>query len=164
MTNEQKHVKEWMTKAGQATPDRPAMPDYNDRKLRISLIAEELAELCDAFGLKMSLDTRRGKKPRIEVVENEHKPSLNHLDLIEAYDGVLDLMVVVLGTAVAMGCDVKPGFDEVMDSNDSKFVDGKRREDGKYVKGPSWRPPNLEQIIESQLIAAHNRDKQLKFK
>lgn len=149
-----------MVKAKQETPDRPVMPDFEVRKLRINLIAEELAELCEAFGLRMTLDTRRGKKPRIEIVEHEQKPALTHHDLIEAYDGVCDLMVVVLGTGVAMGCETKPGFDEVMDSNDSKFIDGHRREDGKWVKGPSYRKANLGPIIEAQLIAAHNRDKQ----
>jgi len=160
MIAEQKHVHDWMVKAQQATPNRPGMPALEVRKLRINLIAEELAELCDAFGLKIWLDTRRGKKPRIEITENDAKPNLNHFDLIEAYDGVCDLLVVVLGTAVAMGCESKPGFDEVMDSNDSKFIDGHRREDGKWVKGPSYRKAVLGPIIEAQLVEAHNRDRQ----
>jgi predicted HAD superfamily Cof-like phosphohydrolase len=162
MKNEQQHVREWMVKAGQATPDRPTMPDHETRVLRIKLIAEELAELCAAFGLRMVLDTRKGKKPKIEIVADDAKPALNFHDLVEAYDGVNDLQVVVLGAAVAMGIECKPGFDEVMRSNDSKFIDGHRREDGKWVKGPSYSPAVLAPIIQAQLVDAHNRDKQQK--
>ena len=159
MTSEQKHVQEWMVKAQQDTPDRPVWPEFAVRKLRVNLIAEELTELCEAFGLKICVDTRRGKKAHIEVIENEQKPALTREDYIEAYDGVCDLMVVVLGTGVAMGCEVKPGFDEVMDSNDSKFIDG-RRADGKWEKGPSYRKANLGPILDAQIIAAQEHDKQ----
>jgi predicted HAD superfamily Cof-like phosphohydrolase len=161
MTEEQKHVHDWMTKARQETPDRPSMPDLKVRVLRINLIAEELSELAHAFGLKMCLDTRRGKQPKIEVFENDAKPHLNHHDLVEAYDAVNDLLVVVLGSGIAIGCECKPGFDEVMSSNDSKFGPGAyMREDGKWLKPPGWKPPELGPIVEAQLIAAHNRDKQ----
>lgn len=160
MKEHQKHVSAWMQKANQETPDRPTMPDLDVRKLRIALIAEELAELCDAFGLKITLDTRRGKKPKIEIIENECKPALTFVDLKDSYDAVEDLLVVVLGTSVAIGADAEPGFVEVMRSNDSKFIDGHRRADGKWIKGPSYSPADLAPILQEQLKAAHLRDKQ----
>lgn len=35
-------------------------------------------------------------------------------------------------------------FDEIHRSNMTKFIDGHRREDGKWIKGPSYTPANLE--------------------
>ena len=36
----------------------------------------------------------------------------------------------------------------------SKFIDGYKREDGKWVKGPSYSPAQLAPIVEDQREAA----------
>lgn len=146
-----------MVNAQQAIPTEPELPDETVRTLRIRLIAEELSELCAACGLKLTLDMRRGKSPKIEIIPNEQKPVLKHNDLVEAYDGICDLLVVVLGTAISFGLDASSGFNEVMDSNDTKFIDGHRRADGKWIKGPSYRPANLANLVVQQLKAAHSK-------
>ena len=47
-----------------------------------------------------------------------------------------------------LGIPLSPIFDEVHMSNMTKFIDGHADpHDGKWRKGPSWRPPNLEYII-----------------
>ena len=148
MKNEQIHVRDWMIKAQQATPAVPGIPDDATCVLRIKLIAEELQEFANALGYNLYLedDSKGQGEPRLRI-ERAHylKPNL-----CEAYDGVCDLAVVVLGAGVALGTDVKPGFDEVMSSNDSKFIDGHRREDGKWIKGPSYRPANLQPVLDMQ--------------
>jgi predicted HAD superfamily Cof-like phosphohydrolase len=87
-----------------------------------------------------------GKKdrPTIMIVECENDVA----DIVEAYDALLDLEVVTTGSAVAFGLDTEPGWQEVHRSNMSKFIDGHRREDGKWVKGPSYSPAKLAPIIE----------------
>ena len=80
--------------------------------------------------------------------------------ITEAYDASLDLIVFSVGNGVAMGTDLQPGWDEVHASNMSKFIDGHRRADGKWMKGPSYRPARLAPIIEAQLAAAQERDRQ----
>lgn len=120
MTKEQEQVREFTLKAGQECPERPIIPYVQIRNLREDLIFEEASELAGAN------------------------------DLENVADALADLMYVVLGTAVAYGIDLEPIFQEVHRSNMSKFIDGHRREDGKWIKGPSYSPANLQPIIEAQ--------------
>jgi len=135
-------VKEFMVKAEQDTPATPAVPDDATRLLRISLIREELNELMKASQVYVvytwdgTLYTEnRQPKPNIEA----------------AADAIADLLVVVLGAAVAWGIDISPVFMEVMRSNMTKFEDGYRRNDGKWMKGPSWQPPDIASILAAQM-------------
>lgn len=146
-------VKDFMQKAGQATPERPTVPSDDVRILRVKLIAEELCELCDAYDIDLKIDFTTSKKPEITVTL-EHDRYRHGVSLVEAYDAYLDLMVVVLGGAIAQGTKVQPGWEEVHSSNMSKFIDGHRREDGKWMKGPSYRPANLRPIIDVQSSVA----------
>lgn len=113
-----------MKKAQQETPEHPAIPLLPIRLLRLKLIKEEYDELADAL--------------------------INKQDLVQSYDAILDLLVVVIGTAVAMGMEIEPGWQEVHRSNMSKFIDGYRREDGKWMKGKSYSPANLKPILDAQ--------------
>ena len=56
-----------------------------------------------------------------------------------------DLLYVVYGTAVSYGIDMDPVFREVHRSNMSK-VGGYKREDGKWVKPPTYSPAVIEPI------------------
>lgn len=124
MRKEQEQVREFMLKAGQECPVKPTLPPKSICDLRYSLIDEELTELWEAFQSR---------------------------NIIETADAITDLLVVVLGTAVACGIDIQPCWDEVHRSNMTKFIDGHRREDGKWVKGPSYSPANLQPILTEQL-------------
>jgi len=138
----QQDVIDFMLRAGQEVPERPKIPDEAVRMLRLKLIAEELNELAKAFAISL------------QIIEGEVVLEPNAAlapSLVEAYDAVLDLLVVVIGSGVAIGVDIQPGWKEVHRSNMSKFIDGHRREDGKWVKGPSYSPANLQPIIDSQL-------------
>lgn len=124
MKIEQNQVREFMRKAGQECPSEPTVPLRDVQTLRLTLIREELCELDEA---------------------------MRHDDIFETADAIGDLLVVVLGTAVACGIDIQPVWDEIHRSNMSKFIDGYRREDGKWMKGQSYSPANLAPIIESQI-------------
>ncbi|MEC4681184.1 MAG: hypothetical protein VST67_10880, partial [Nitrospirota bacterium] len=63
-----------------------------------------------------------------------------------------DLLYVVYGTAVSLGIDLEPVFKEVHRSNMSK-VGGYKREDGKWVKPPTYSPASLEDILETQSLS-----------
>ena len=142
----QEQVKEFMVKAGQECPKRASVPPPEVRALRVRLIAEELAELCDAFGVSLVLESCPGRPPIITVSVHDSV----YPEIVAAYDAVLDLEVVTTGTAVAMGVDTEPGWQEVHRSNMSKFIDGTKRADGKWVKGPSYSPANLKPIVDAQ--------------
>lgn len=115
-----------MLAVGQECPLTPMIPSEEVQKLRLKLHEEEsVVELRDAFA------------------EN---------NVVAVADSIADSLVVVLGTAVACGIDIEPIFNEVMKSNATKIIDGYRREDGKWMKGPSFRLPNIAPLIEAQVI------------
>lgn len=126
MKKEQEQVREFMLKAGQLCPKEPwrQLPDVMD--LRDILIKEEAEEFAHA--------QTKG-------------------DIVEVADAIADLLVVVLGAAVAWGIDIDPIFQEVHKSNMTKFIDGHKRKDGKWIKGPSYIPPNIAPLIEAQAMA-----------
>ena len=70
--------------------------------------------------------------------------------MIEIADALTDLLYVVYGMGAAMGIELDYTFGDVHRSNMSKLgEDGKPiyREDGKVLKGPNYKPPNLYDII-----------------
>lgn len=108
---------------GQATPAIPDFPDPATVELRIELIEEELEELTHAIAMK---------------------------DLVGVADALTDILYVTYGAGVAFGIDLDECFDEVHSSNMSKLDEEGRpiyREDGKVLKGPFYRPPNLKSRI-----------------
>lgn len=156
MTNEQRDVEIFMAKAGQTAPEIPSMPDLDTRMLRVRLIAQELRELCHALGVYLHLDTTLSEDDSIQIVE----APLPTVGLKEVYDGVLDILYVTLGTAVAVSLQVQPGWEEVQRSNLTKFIDGHRAPSGKWIKGPSYSPANLQPIIDAQIEQAYAKQRQ----
>ena len=125
MTLEQKNVYCFMSLAKQSLPDKPTFPDQATRDLRLDLHYEEaVKELRDAFKSK---------------------------DLTFIADSLVDSLYVIYGTANACGLDLEPFFAEVHRSNMTKFIDGLRAENGKWVKGPSYTPASLQPILEAQI-------------
>ncbi len=94
-------------------------------KLYFNLLYEELDELMEA-----------------RVDRNE----------VEAFDAVLDCIVVLIGLGLSFGWPMEEGWKEVVRSNFDKIdsATGKvtRRDDGKILKPAGWTPPNLELILD----------------
>lgn len=116
MTPQQKAIKEWMRKGGQATPDKPTMPDEATRILRVKLIFEEAFELAEALGVWLQHEG----ESCLHFCDLEFE-SVEDPDLTKAADATADLRVVVTGTDVALGIDGEAIDAEVQRSNDSKF-------------------------------------------
>lgn len=131
MNESQNKVREWMRLAHQETPSCPEMPVTKIRELRESLIAEEFRE----FRISNSLYGDLGKTASLTSIA----------------DDLADILYVVYGSACAYGIDIAPVFEEVHRSNMSKFIDGHLRPDGKWIKGPSYTPPNIKPIIQQQI-------------
>lgn len=104
---------------------KPVVPGIHRTQLRIALIKEEFDEF-----VRASWDD----------------------DIVEAADGLVDLLYVVVGAMLEYGLTdiVDQLFNEVQRSNMSKLgADGKPiyNEQGKYMKGPNYRRPDLASII-----------------
>nr|WP_290668677.1 MazG nucleotide pyrophosphohydrolase domain-containing protein [Ardenticatena sp.] len=105
--------------------DHPTIPPAHLRELRLRLIQEEMQELCDA-------------------AHEEDLPAIAR--------ELADLIYVCYGMALVYGIPIHDVFAEVHASNMSKLgPDGHpiRREDGKVLKGPNFRPPHIAHLLHS---------------
>jgi predicted HAD superfamily Cof-like phosphohydrolase len=96
------------------------VPNKKLSKLYLGLIKEEYKELRDAVKAK---------------------------DEVEILDALIDIMVVTVGAAHAMGYDAEGAWNEVMKTNFAKIDPEtgtvRRREDGKILKPVGWKAPEL---------------------
>lgn len=161
----QQKVDLFMRLAGQDCPEQPTMPSREVRILRAKLLFEELFELVEkglgvnvkvagpAFGSSeqfvahyenLRFDTG------CEIPGGERRE--RETDMIELIDGIADLSVVATGTAIAAGVAMGYPQDLVDENNLAKFgPGGYRRDDGKWVKPPGHKPPDIAGAINLQL-------------
>ncbi len=123
MNNAQRMVQEFHKQFEIHVSPTPSIPDEPTQILRKRLIQEEFDELQEAMQEK---------------------------DLPSIAKELADLLYVVYGTAVSLGIDMEPVFQEVHRSNMSK-VGGHKREDGKWVKPPTYSPAQLDGLLAAQM-------------
>ena len=134
-----------MRKAGQATPQEVAAPDEATRLLRARLILEEAMETIHALGVEVRVGGQAAPSGAWACA-----PS-GEVDLEGVVDGCADISVVTIGTLIAFGVDDKPILEEVDRANLRKFAPGSyEREDGKWMKPPTWRPPDIGGVLAQQ--------------
>ncbi len=71
-------------------------------------------------------------------------------DIVAIADALADIVYVAYGTACVYGIDLDAVLDEVHASNMTKLgADGfpVRRPDGKVLKGPDYRPPDIAGVL-----------------
>ena len=116
-------VGDFMEAFGQEVLYQPKMPDTKLAALRLDLIEEEVQELRDGLGKK---------------------------SMLEIADALTDILYVVYGAGHSFGIDLDECFDEVHSSNMTKLGEDGRpmyREDGKVMKGPNYREPDLTEFV-----------------
>lgn len=99
-----------------------------------------------------SIPPMRVKNLRKHLIEEETEETLSALnkgDLVKLADGIADSIVVLLGTAVSYGIDMRPVWNLVHASNMAKLGGGKRI-DGKSLKPEGWMSPNIEGELKRQ--------------
>jgi len=133
MTDEQAMVEEFHKKFDILVHTSPTDASEDTRRLRIRLIQEEFDEL---------------------------KESMVEGNLAALAKEMADLLYVVYGTAVSYGIDMEPVFREVHRSNLSK-VGGYKREDGKWVKPPTYSPAKIEPLLAMQMSASEEAQRPL---
>ena len=114
-------VEEFMRAFVQTVETEPTWTSVSE--LRYNLIEEELKEL------RQAIDER---------------------NIVEVADALTDLLYVVYGAGHSFGLDLDKCFEEVHNSNMTKLgPDGRPiyREDGKVMKGPGYRAPDLKTTL-----------------
>lgn len=92
-------------------------------QLRLDLLTEEAKELEDAVGVR---------------------------DEVEMADALGDIIYVAVGFALELGIDLGDVVQEIQASNMTKLdADGNvvRREDGKVLKGPDYKKPDIKSVL-----------------
>ena len=135
-------------------PELTIYPDTT-RQTRLSLQAKEFRK---AYQLTDSATAPRRSGQKNLIVE-EFKEFLEAEGALfrdsptirsEALKELADLVYVCYQYAENMGWDLDEAMDRVHESNMSKLDEyGKPiyREDGKVLKGPNYKPPNLEDLV-----------------
>jgi len=117
----------------------------------------KLEEFHDAFShpvsKKPTLSVNHKLRYELMAEENtEYFDAVEQGDLVETADALADQLYILCGTIVAHGMQdiIEKVFTEVHESNMSKLgSDGKPiyREDGKIMKGPDYRKPDIGQFL-----------------
>jgi len=109
--------------AGQMpTVSTPHQVSEHTYKLRDKLIREEVNE---------------------ELLPAMFESQYEEENLVKIADGIVDSIVVLIGTAIAYGIDIRPIWNEVHKTNMAKFKGGYTRPDGKVMKPDGWIPPDI---------------------
>lgn len=138
--------------------------DVNLRRLRVKLLAEELGELCQALGVPMTLEVtlaREGDDPK-SVMNGMRRGTWlapaalcyadEFVDMVETADALADIDYVTQGANLVFGVPAGLVMYEVHSSNMSKLgADGKpvKDADGKIMKGPYFRKPDIKTVLDT---------------
>ncbi len=147
-TTIQAQVRAFHDAAGVVTPSIPQIPDDDRIRLRANLVTEEFCEFLLSVYPQFK-DMQHGAVLfRLKQAMEYMKPKV---DLVAMADALADLDYVVEGTRLICGIDGGPVAEEVHRSNMTKFGPGSwKRDDGKVMKPPDWKPPDIEGVLRRQ--------------
>lgn len=107
--------------------------------LRIGLIEEEYTEVCEeVYDNLANLTPKDNDKIDRKALTKE----------------LADMLYVIYGFGLTFGLPLQEVFEEVHKSNMSKLDEYGQpifREDGKVLKGPNYKSPDLERFFENQI-------------
>lgn len=113
-------------------------PEIRDAELRARLIIEEACET--AVGMLGTMKASSMIYDAFDYHWKAHKEDPHGPDMVEAIDGLCDLLYVVFGAFDAFGIDAEPFFHLVHEANMTK-LNGPKDANGKQLKPPGFVPP-----------------------
>jgi predicted HAD superfamily Cof-like phosphohydrolase len=116
---------------------------------------EKVAEFMNAFGQTVETEPTwtSVSQLRYDLIDEELKElgqAIEERNIVDVADALTDLLYVVYGAGHSFGLDLDKCFEEVHNSNMTKLgPEGKPiyREDGKVMKGPGYRAPDLKTTL-----------------
>lgn len=130
-----------------SAPREITMPDAATRELRARLILEEAMETIEALGVSVSMEG----DDRVIFFHDLELEATHDPDMVEIADGCADVSVVTIGTLVACGIPDLDLLRLVDENNLAKFgPGGYRREDGKWIKPPDHKAPDIAGYLRAQ--------------
>lgn len=142
-----KEIKTWFETA-------VPVPTEDSKRVQLGVHAEEFVEMLDEIEPKNFIDlSLPNTRESLEDIASEFKANkeleFNIIDRENFLDALCDGIVTAVGVAHMYGFDIESALQEVSDSNNSKFVDGKPifNEHGKIMKGPNYFRPDLSKFV-----------------
>ena len=125
-------------------------PTDQDRSAALHPVQADVEAFHRALDIPVG-DTPAIRRPelRAELIREEARETIEAIlagDLIEAIDGLCDLLCVVYGAAAEFGVNLAPFWDEVHRTNMAK-QGGPVRDDGKRLKPEGWTPPDIQGVL-----------------
>lgn len=127
---------------------------HNNRQLALYIglqleeVAEKLASIFSHDHMLVAEINRYGDAFK----KGQFDSALLGLDMVPLLDADLDLIWVSIGAAISTGANVQKGWDMVRENNMAKIdpATGKARRDqnGKVMKPPGHKPPDLLQAFQ----------------
>lgn len=145
---------------GHTLPERPEIPPEAILRRQLRLITEEYLELMEAAYDKAQIsDARQNLLVARQRLEEMVDRDCLHVNFPEMLDATIDLDYVVEGLRAWCGIRSRPAWALVHAANMAKAGGPKRESDGKMLKPPGWKPPDLAAEIERQKAAATARER-----
>lgn len=144
----------WMARQDRALLDAHAVHEAGYRLVSEddATVAGMVHEFHVAFNLPINDTTRTHNKLRADLIREEAGEAgeaLESGDLEHIAKELADLVIVAHGAALTLGINLDRAVALVHESNMSKLVDGRpdMRDDGKVLKGPNYRPPDMSAAV-----------------
>lgn len=173
-TEHQKRVEEFMRKAEQDLPVKPIIPSLEIRRLRAKLILEEALETIEALGFKVldleyldinDIEFHELQEPDLEKIADGCADlsvvtigtlsacGIKDKSLLEEVDGAnlrkFEIPICPVHGKPMKYSDINKWYWCELGC-DSTAYGPYKREDGKWVKGPNWTPPNIKRVLKEQ--------------
>ncbi len=143
--NEQKRISDWLNLAGKESPNKPTFPEDNKFQLALSLILEELFEAAESGSDEQYRNFLLNVKKELDnKIANYRERGREEGNLIEFRDACADLRVVLGNLIHFAGTNeqYEKDFNDVMDSNFSKFCTSEEEADDTIVAYARGEHPN----------------------
>lgn len=153
--SEQNRISEWLTTAGVESPSTPQFPASDKFQLALGLVLEELIEAAESGSdeelLTFALTMKESASNIINALEGSGGRDRKEGELMELRDACADLRVVMGNLIHFAGIQEKfeEDFNEVMDSNFSKFCTTEEEADESVEAYANGTHPNkMGELIE----------------
>lgn len=146
-------VLQFTRESGFPIPDEPEKMSEDEVFFLAKMLLDEIMEMCASVSYSKDY-----KQRLIKLIEDSRDYNVNFTTMsddeiiAEQVDSVVDQMYYAFNAMAKKNVDVSKVFDLVHEANMNKKIDGVflKRADGKIIKPPNWRTPDIVSEVKRQ--------------